>query len=58
MKTTQHAKYLLFNFYVDLDLVDFILDFHDFALACDLKIKDGVLSEEEALDWLIIEMSS
>ena len=37
---------------------DRLLDFHDFALACDLKIKDGVLSEEEALDWLIIEMSS
>ena len=37
---------------------DRLLEFHDFALKCDFKIKDGVLSEEEALDWLILEMSS
>ena len=37
---------------------DRLLEFHDFALRCDFKIKDGVLSEEEALDWLILEMSS
>jgi len=35
-----------------------LLEFHDCVLQCDLKIKDGVLSGEEALDWLIIEMSS